>query len=131
MLTTRVSGVTGAIQGVRRFGFMSLRRLNEGVGDAIDVAFDQSQVYVPVEFGPLKASGKKVKKTNRDGVIEGSIEYGGSSAPYALPVHEIAGAYHAPPTTYKYLERAIRETKDRQSWALRRRMRTTSGGYLR
>ena len=130
-LNTRVSGVQGAIAGLRRFGLMTTRALNQGTKDAAEVAFRQSQVYVPVEFGALKASGTIKTTSKKDGTDDHTIEYGGASAPYALPVHEIPTAYHAPPTSWKYLEKAIRETKAQQSWALRRRMQTATTGWLK
>ena len=120
-----VSGVGAAINGVEMHGRLSKKELKKGIKDATKIAFKKSQKYVPVEFGPLKASGKVIE------VGEGwVIFYGGPTADYALPVHEIAGARHAPPTCYKYLERAVRETRNQQSYAIKRRMQGKTTGVL-
>lgn len=60
------------------------------------------QDYVPVDLGPLRASGhvEPPKRAGRLGLgkdIEVSMSFGGSSAPYALAVHEHPSE-HSPPT---------------------------------
>lgn len=131
-LTTRVSGVEGAIKGLRRFGFATNRALTRAVNDAADVAFDRSQVLVPVDMGPLQASGHVVAGKTTAGIEMFRIEYGGPSAPYALPVHEIppTRATHEAPTGWKYVERAVRETKAAQNRAIQKRMRVEVRGSL-
>lgn len=124
-----VSGVGATISGVEMHGRTSKKALSEGIKDAAEIAFDKSQKYVPVEFGPLKASGKIIEVEAGD-VPGYVIFYGGPTADYALPVHEIAGARHAPPTCYKYLERAVRETRNQQSFAIKRRMQGKTTGVL-
>lgn len=125
-----VSGVGATIQGVEMHGRLSKRELKKGIKDAAKIAFAKSQKYVPVEFGPLKASGKIVEIGAGDEQGGWLIFYGGPTADYALPVHEIAGARHAPPTCYKYLERAVRETRNQQSFAIKRRMRGQTTGVM-
>lgn len=67
-----------------------------------DVIFGLSQIYVPVDTGYLKQSGKVV----RNNIGTYSIVY---SAPYALFVHEIIDNQHTPPTKAKFLEDAAWE----------------------
>lgn len=67
-----------------------------------DVIFEISQVYVPVDTGYLKQSGKVV----RNNIGTYSIVY---SAPYAIFVHEIIDNQHTPPTRAKFLEDAAWE----------------------
>lgn len=125
-----VSGVGATIEGVQKHGRTSKQALSDGIKDAAVIAFNKSQHYVPVEFGPLKASGKVVAVDTGGDVTGYVIFYGGPTADYALPVHEIAGAYHAPPTCYKYLERAVRETRNQQSYAIKRRMKGQTTGVM-
>lgn len=61
--------------------------------------FDLSQIYVPVDTGNLKSTGKIVK--NSIGTY--SIVY---TAPYAKFVHEIVDNWHKYPTRSKFLEDA-------------------------
>lgn len=70
--------------------------------DAATEAFNESQVEVPVDTGALRGSGT-VQMTS-DNPVEVSIGYGGSSASYALAVHENLAARHKAPTKAKYLE---------------------------
>lgn len=121
-----VSGIGASIEGVQKTGRLSKEALVQGIRDAAQVAYDRSQVYVPVEFGNLRASGRIFE----GGEMEFAILYGGKEADYALPVHEIPGAYHAPPTCWKYLERAVRETRNQQSYAVKRRMKSQVTGVL-
>lgn len=68
--------------------------------------YDESQKLVPVDTGRLKRSGYyEVRKFKRGPVAE--IGYGRYGDPhYALYVHEIP-MVHLPPTTFKFLEKAV------------------------
>jgi hypothetical protein len=126
-----ISNVRATIESVQKKGRTTKAALKEGVFDAVHVAFERSQKYVPVEFGPLKASGEIVTiDADSDSPLY-AIFYGGPTATYALPVHEIAGARHAPPTCYKYLERAVRETRNQQSYAIKRRLQIGVSGHMK
>ena len=81
------------------------------------IIMGESQAIVPVEFGTLKRSGEVEQPKIEGDSISVTIGYGygveigpdGKVAiGYALYVHEIARYQHAPPTTYKYLERPAR-----------------------
>lgn len=81
----------------------------------------KSQVYVPVDTTALKKSGK----VEVAGVGKGTkvtVGYGGPDAPYALYVHEDPGAKHAAPTCFKYLTRAVSETRGTCANLLKREM---------
>jgi hypothetical protein len=69
-------------------------------------AFSLSQMVVPVEYGALMSSGRVLPVQVKGNVASCMIVYGGSSAPYAMYVHEIppSRARHDPPTRWKYLE---------------------------
>jgi hypothetical protein len=74
------------------------------VNRQLEIIFKQSQIYVPVDTGVLSASGRIVYATASE--PRGRIEY---PVFYAVYVHE-RFANHAPPTTWKYLEFAVRDT---------------------
>ena len=67
--------------------------------------FNESQQRVPVDTGNLKGSGRITAATPTDEVVR--LSYGGTSAAYAVIVHEI----HK--TGSKYLEAPARESATR------------------
>ncbi len=74
------------------------------------VAFNESQMQVPVDKGMLRQSGQaygiQVNEIGSSLVI--TLGYGGVAAPYALIVHEDLGARHNSPTKAKYLEDPVK-----------------------
>lgn len=71
--------------------------------------FDKSQVYVPVDKGPLKASGFHTTERTAKGARV-NIGYGkGGNPPYAVFVHERLDLAHDAPTRAKFLEQAANE----------------------
>ena len=83
-----------------------LRRLEKKIPDAVQDAlveeamdiFAESQIQVPVEYGPLQDSGAVGVLPGGKGVV---ISYGKE---YALPVHDRDEVRHAPPTKSRFLE---------------------------
>lgn len=76
---------------------------------ALQPIFDKSQVYVPVDTGRLKRSGRLRSKR----IVTGSsvtLGYGyGGFPPYTARVHERTDFFHPLPTRSKFLEVAINE----------------------
>lgn len=74
------------------------------------IAFNESQLEVPVDKGMLRQSGQaygiQVNEMGDSLVI--TLGYGGVAAPYALIVHEDLGARHNAPTKAKYLEDPVK-----------------------
>lgn len=82
----------------------------------------ESQELVPVEYGTLKRSGRVEEPVIDGDTITVTVGYGygteyqdrveeedpDDSTGYAIYVHEIAEYKHAPPTTFKYLEKPAR-----------------------
>lgn len=66
--------------------------------------------YVPVDLGPLRASGF-VRYDNRFKEITVKLGFGGASAPYALIQHENMNYRHTTGGP-KYLERPVMERAD-------------------
>ena len=71
-----------------------------GVGDALEHILQVSNTRVPLEEGPLQASGRVVHDGNR-----GAVSYGdGPSAAYAAVQHEHTEFRHSNGRIAKYLE---------------------------
>ena len=70
-----------------------------------------SQVYVPVDTGALRSTGRLGAEIRELSLAEVEVRYGGndSISPYAGIVHERLDVFHAPPTSAKYLQRAVDE----------------------
>lgn len=79
--------------------------------EALRPTFELSQTYVPVETGDLKRSGvieMRLRGRRKEHVCE--IGYGRSGQPfYAVFVHENMEMGHLPPTSAKFLLRALIE----------------------
>jgi hypothetical protein len=110
------------------------------------VIFDYSQWLVPVEFGPLKASGT-IKKKGKGENAEVEISYGGEEAPYAAIVHERTDLAHGeeynikwaddiaagrktarePQQRSKFLEAASRVKRKQAATAVRKSIRAHRG----
>ncbi len=79
------------------------------VRQMLQPVFDRSQELVPVDKGPLKASGY-IETQMRRGRVVGEVGYGrGGVPPYAVIVHEDLSVQHAEPTQAKFLEQAADE----------------------
>lgn len=97
----------------------------------------ESQDIVPVEFGTLKRSGM-VEQPVVDGdsaTVTLGYGYGTEVGPdgemavqYAVYVHEIERYKHAPPTTWKYLERPAAEYGGKLAPTINAEIKTRIGG---
>lgn len=113
-----------ALRGIKR---QHIAGLTKGMLEGASVIFEESQRLIPVEHGPLKASGKViVLAVGEKAKIE--ISY---SEPYAMAVHEVKEYAHGqdynvkyaddiaagrktarePQEVYKFLEKAIRRKR--------------------
>lgn len=84
----------------------------EALRQALEPVFEKSHVYVPVDKGNLKASGRVVISESNAGRISGYIIYGDASARYAPIVHERTDLQHKSPTRAKFLQFAMEEEFD-------------------
>lgn len=100
--------------GIRLEGMDKLLRIVQRGGDApkylemaltseANVVLNESKKIVPYRFGALKTSGRVERPKVSAESIEVEVTYGGSSAPYAVYVHEIPKNYNHG-KQYKYLE---------------------------
>lgn len=82
------------------------RKIELGLRRCAEIIFELSQVYVPVATGNLKQSGG-VRGNGKVGLAaQYAVVY---EARYAIYVHERTDIPHKPPTSSKYVEKAVRE----------------------
>lgn len=106
------------IRGISAYQFAHLKmqeittiNMRQGMELCAKLILDESQRLVPVEFGPLKASGVvQVEGTGLNATVV--VQYGGETAPYAWIVHQNPLAFHAPPTQSHYVSDAVANTKE-------------------
>lgn len=97
--------------------------------DALMPAFELSKHYCPKDTWDLVNSAEIHPGPRINGRATVGITYGRTGKPfYAMFVHEIPTYYHAPPTTYKFLERALREKSGQIQADLAKYSRRVVGG---
>jgi hypothetical protein len=95
-------------------GSNGTQALAKGLYEEATMAFNESQVLVPVDTGALKGSGHVTPPVITKDSVEVTVGYGGPASSYALIVHERIMApsgkkvFHAPPTQAKYLETPVK-----------------------
>lgn len=117
----RITGIASHIRALRGMKKADGVRIEDGIRKCLGVIHRKADTYVPVDTGALKDSGTEVV-TGSGLACVGRVEYGGETAPYALWVHQDPHATHAPPTSFKFLERAVRETRGTCAAILKRNM---------
>lgn len=105
-----ITGVDRTIRGLQRMKNRDAMNIRTGIERCVQMVYDLSQVYVPVALGPLKESGRK-EVTGTAMQTTGTVTYGGPNAPHAFVVHERTEVRHAPPTTARYISRAVNERR--------------------
>jgi len=65
----------------------------------------------PIEFGPLRASGRVEPPEVSGTSVSVTLGFGGAAAPYAVYVHERMDLSHKPPTQAKFLEQPVLEAQ--------------------
>jgi hypothetical protein len=110
MSTPLITGIDRTIRGLKKMKDRDAMNIRVGIEKCVQMVWTKSQVYVPVEFGDLKASGETVV-VGKALQTEGLVHYGGPAAPHAFVVHERVELRHAPPTCARYLSRAVRELR--------------------
>lgn len=123
----RIDGVGKTIEAMRRIYDKDVDTADGALGQCADMVLVRSQTYVPVDTAKLKKSGRKEKEYRTKTQFRYRVVYGGPGAPYAMIVHEMPDVVHAPPTCYKYLERATRELKGTMAALIRRRLQASLG----
>lgn len=120
---------------------IELFRRNLRAGSEAGAVAEMQQVlakaltYTPIETGALRNSGRVIGPVRRGETSLVSVTFGGPSHPryvhYAVYVHENAYARHAPPTQWKFLERAFNERKRGMAARIARRAAAASRRAVR
>lgn len=105
-----MAGMSVKMDGMKQI--IAAANANEKVGNYLSQALystaaqvlKESKKIVPWDTRVLQTSGTVERPNISRGRASVEISYGGSSAPYALFVHEDPDATHKPGRTYKYLE---------------------------
>lgn len=114
----RIEGYEKTIKAMRSKDGRVDKNVQEGITKCVDMVFDRSQKYVPVDTAELKRSAKKEVK-GKGISTQGKVSY---NAPHAYIVHERTEVAHRAPTCAKYLERAVRELRGSMTAMMKRQL---------
>lgn len=109
-MTLRIEGLDEVARYLGRvergFNLTVARSLN----DEANITLDATIPFTPVEFGPLRASGRTTSPSLTANTVTVNIVFGGAAAGYAIYVHERVVnhstgrlIYHHAPTKAKFL----------------------------
>lgn len=108
MISGSLTGVSTTLKAIGKAKKEKAIKVDEGLEKCAHVILKKSQYYCPVATGKLKASGK-VETNGKSGMgARSSVVY---DDPKAVFVHERIELKHASPTSAKFLEKAVRETR--------------------
>lgn len=124
------AGLRASIRGILDNLYGLVRHLEaegpEILVEALQPAFDKSQVYCPKKTGALRESGYLRAESFRGGA-RAAIGYAAGGAPnYAIIVHELPYTHEAP-TRNKFLQAAIDEEYANMQNAVPRLVRQAAG----
>lgn len=124
-----VVGTQAVLQAIGKARSVVKQTIAEGLEGCARIILAKSQTLVPVDLGPLKASGRvEVSEGSglaaRASVIYGGTEYG---VDYAWWVHENLDKHH-PIGQAKYLEDAIRAVRGTCAAKLKRTLKVGAEG---
>lgn len=82
----------------------------EVIREALEPTMDLSDHYAPKDTHRMVNSRYNKVRASRGGQTRVEVGYNrNGEAPYTIFVHEMPQFYHAPPTQYKFLQRALEE----------------------
>ena len=105
-----IEGVDKLIRLLALGGAGARQALRQALYREAMIAFNESQLQVPVDKGMLRDSGQAygIQVNQLGDALVITLGYGGVAANYALVVHEDLGAKHNSPTKAKYLEDPVK-----------------------
>lgn len=109
-MEVRVEGVGKVLRATGAAKSKDAANIADALGRAAQAIYKRSQTLVPVEFGPLKASGR-VEVEGRGFGTRAYVLYGNELAYYAVYVHEDLTKAHASPTCAKFVTKALQQTR--------------------
>lgn len=121
-IKARLRGSRALRRELKRRGKAAPKRLGRALFLEAEQIMAKSKRIVPVDKGPLRASGHVQLPVIRGRKVSVTLGYGGAAAPYALFVHE-KQARHKPPTQWKYLETPLNEAIPGMAARIAKRMK--------
>lgn len=119
MITATVTGVSAVQSLASRIAKNADRAAIKVIAEQAAMVLEVARIYVPVRTGRLyRSAGRRYGNGGRQ------VEAGFFDVPYAVSVHENPDAYHAPPTQYRFLSRAVFETRGARAALVRRHLGT-------
>jgi hypothetical protein len=109
-----------ALRNLGRRGLKAYRQAFRAEGEAIMLRSKKD--FVPVDFGNLKSSGRVRDVSPLNASPRITLSFGGSSAPYAVIVHENPKARHTV-GQWKYIEQPANEAAQGMDVRIARRVR--------
>lgn len=107
-----------ALSAVGKLRSAQAKRIEDSLTQCANIVLRESQRLVPKDTRKLEESARVVT-TGKGFRAKSSVEY---NTHYAWPVHEDPDATHAPPTTYKFLTKAVAKTRGTCTALLKRQM---------
>ena len=104
-------GMKGVVANFQRWAdWMNLDVIPEAMVEALEPTMDLSDHYAPKDTHTMVNSRYNEVRRSRGGHVRAEVGYNRhGEAPYTIFVHEMPQFFHAAPTTYKFLERAVDE----------------------
>lgn len=116
------------VGGIREAADAIVEAAREGLRDAAEFVFEESQKQVPAEDGRHDIGGLNLKETGKvtpAGDDRIAISYGG---PYAVYQHELLHLKHERGGNAKFLERPLVDNREREFEIIADRIRQVTGG---
>ena len=95
-ITYRLEGIDEVEAELKEMGVSTDRAMLRAVTTALTSIAGNADEMIPEDTGELRASQDIEYPKRRGNTVEGSITYGGPSAPYALIQHENKDLWHPP-----------------------------------
>lgn len=104
---TGFSGMPVVLRQIQLYRDAMSEEMGQGAREEAEQILLKALPITPRETGALRRSGKVIGPIKRNQHVQSvSITFGDEAVDYAVYVHEDPTANHAPPTTYKFLEKA-------------------------
>ncbi len=116
-----VTGVERCLTAQKGMAKKDAKNIAAGLQKCAEVLLKKSQMFVPVDTGALKKSGRVVVTGSGFGA-KAFVQYDG---PYAIYVHENLTMYHTPPTRSRYLACAVPMVRGTMTSILKRQISVT------
>jgi hypothetical protein len=107
-IKARIRGSKALQRELKKRGREAPKAMAKALFQEAERIMGKSKRIVPVDKGPLRASGHVQLPEIRGKKVSVTLGYGGAAAPYAVIVHE-KPARHNAPTQWKYLEVPLNE----------------------